>query len=150
LEAAEEMLEFNPSLNNLVIIDDLFHEALNSKWFLDLSTKSSHHKNTSVVFIVQNIFMQSKFIKTISNQAKYIVIFKNVRDINQIKYIGQQVLGQGGGKILNKILHEVTENNKFGSIVLDLYPLSSDRLRILTNIFPHESPYPIAFEVFNL
>ena len=149
LTQAEEMLELDSRVKNLVIIDDLFHEALSSKWFLDLSTKSSHHKNTSVVFIVQNIFMQSKFSKTISNQAKYIVIFKNVRDINQTKYIGQQVLGNGGGALLNQVLQEVTNDNKFGSIVLDLHPLSNDRLRILTGIFPHESLYPIAFEIVN-
>jgi hypothetical protein len=147
LSQAEEMIEFNPAVRNLIIIDDLFHEALNSKWFLDLSTKTSHHKNTSVVFLVQNIFMQSKFSKTISNQAKYIVLFKNVRDINQTKHIGQQVLGEGGGRILNKVLQEVTDTNKFGSIILDLHPLANDRLRILTGVFPHEARYPTAFEI---
>src|SRR6185436_8174369 len=46
--------EFEGSQHSLVIIDDLMHETnvVVSKLF----TKGSHHTNTSVVYITQNIF----------------------------------------------------------------------------------------------
>jgi hypothetical protein len=150
LTAAEETLELSANVNNLLIFDDLFQEALNSKYFLDLCTKIAHHRSTSILFTVHNMFQQSKYSKSISNQAKYIVLFKNVRDVNQTKYLGQQVLGTHGGQILDYIMEEVTKYNKFGYILLDIHPQSNDRLRILTNIFSHEGDFTLAYEITSI
>ena len=49
---------------DLIIIDDLMNEL---KKVVDLFTKKSHHRNTSVVFVVQNIF--EKGLRTISLSA---------------------------------------------------------------------------------
>ena len=57
---------------DLIIIDDLMDEF---KKVVDLFTKKSHHRNTSVVFVVQNIF--EKGLRTISLNARYLVVFKN-------------------------------------------------------------------------
>ena len=46
----------NPSIRSLVVIDDLMHELSNGQRITSLFTKSSHHRNLSVIFILQNIF----------------------------------------------------------------------------------------------
>ena len=58
---------------------------------LDLFTKGSHHKNISVIFIMQNIFHKGKSQRDISLNTKYIVLYKNPRDRAQIQHLARQV-----------------------------------------------------------
>ena len=58
---------------------------------LDLFTKGSHHKNISVIFIMQNIFHKGKSQRDIRLNTKYIVLYKNPRDRAQIQHLARQV-----------------------------------------------------------
>ena len=46
----------NPSIRNLVVLDDLMQELSNNNRTTNLFTKGFHHRNLSVIFILQNIF----------------------------------------------------------------------------------------------
>ena len=46
----------NQNITNLIVFDDLMAECLTSNSVMNLFTVGSHHKNTSVFFISQNIF----------------------------------------------------------------------------------------------
>ena len=46
----------NVSDRNLVVLDDLMSSAGESKIIAQLFTQESHHKNLSVIFLVQNLF----------------------------------------------------------------------------------------------
>ena len=50
------------------------------KRIADLFTKGSHHRNLSVIYIVQNIFYQRRETRNISLNAHYIVLFKSSRE----------------------------------------------------------------------
>ena len=52
--------DFNPEQNNLLIIDDLMSER--DKAVANLIRKSSHHKNTSVVYIAKFFSMRANNI----------------------------------------------------------------------------------------
>ena len=43
-------------------------------------TKYVHHRNLSIMYIVQNVFCQGKRSRTIVLNTKYMVLFKNPRD----------------------------------------------------------------------
>ena len=45
----------------------------------NLLTKFAHHKNLSVIFIVQNLFPKGKYARDVSLNAHYIISFKNPR-----------------------------------------------------------------------
>ena len=45
---------------NLIVIDDQMIEAGKDNWIKNLFTKGSHHRNLSVIYIVQNLFHQGK------------------------------------------------------------------------------------------
>ena len=47
---------FQPGENNLPIIDDLMSESGSDKQVTDLFTNGSHHRNLSIIYILQNIF----------------------------------------------------------------------------------------------
>ena len=75
----------NPETRNLFIVDDMMGEkdAVIAKLF----TKKSHHGNLSVIYIVQNLFHHSKEHRTISLNASYLCLTKNVRDASQIVHL---------------------------------------------------------------
>ncbi len=63
-EGLPSLGEFDGSRHTLLIIDDLMHETNDvvSKLF----TRGSHHTNTSVIFITQNLFHADKVTRTIT------------------------------------------------------------------------------------
>ena len=64
----------NSKTRNLYILDDMMGER--DAAIPKLLTKKSHHGNLSVIYIVQNLFHQSKDHCTISLNASYIVLNK--------------------------------------------------------------------------
>ena len=73
----------------LIIVDDMqaTHAGAVSAWF----TCKSHHYNTSVIHLVQNVFDKDPEHRTISLNATYIVLFKNPRDKSQVTHLDKQV-----------------------------------------------------------
>ena len=82
---------FNERTTNLCIIDDLLQECSGNKNVANLFTKTSHHRNLSVLFITQNLFFQGKESRTISLNTNYITIFSNPRDKTQILNLSKQM-----------------------------------------------------------
>ena len=61
------MTSLNPIQFKLLIIDDLMHEM--NEVVAKLFTKGSHHSNTSVLLLTQNIFHQNKHSRTVRLHA---------------------------------------------------------------------------------
>ena len=80
-----------PIQRNLIVLDDLMAQSGKDKRVADLFTKGSHHRNLSVIYIVQNIFHQGKEMRNISLNAHYIVLFKSPRDRQKISILARQV-----------------------------------------------------------
>ena len=72
----------------LVVLDDLMAE--NSR-VTNLFTKKSHHSDTSVIYLVQNLFSKNKESRTISLNAQYMIVFKNPRDSSQLANLARQM-----------------------------------------------------------
>ena len=104
-----------------------------------LFTKGSHHRNTSVLLLTQNIFHQNKHSRTVSLNAHYMVLFKNVRDASKITNLAKQMY-PGNVKYLKSSYEDAT-NKHYGYLLVDLKPETSDPLRLRTDIFPGEIHY---------
>ena len=50
----------NPTIRNLVVIDDLMQELSNDPQITSLFTKGCHHRNLSVIFIYKTFFTAEK------------------------------------------------------------------------------------------
>lgn len=123
----------------LVILDDLMQEAGNAKEIANLFTKGSHHKNMSVVMIVQNLFHQGKTMRTISLNAHYLILFKNPRDASQIRYLANQLF-PGQTNFLVEAYKQAT-SRPHGYLVLDLTQSTVDERRVLSDILPNEEGF---------
>ena len=117
----------------LVILDDLMNET-KGNIVANLFAKWSHHTNTSVIYITQNLFPKNKENRDISLNSKYIVVFKNPRDGQQISFLGTQM---GKQKFISEAFQEATVK-PHGYLMLDLTQDAKDELRTRTQIFPND------------
>ena len=65
---------FDGSEPVLLIIDDLMNEVDQSG--ANIFTRGSHHRNVSVILLVQNLFHKNKHVRTISLNSHYLVLYK--------------------------------------------------------------------------
>ena len=110
--------------------------AHNSKILKDLFTKGSHHRDFTVIYLVQNLFDQGSSMRTVSLNAQYIVLFRNNRDKSQVRYLTQQVAPNNMRFIMD--VYEDATRNAFGYVIFDFRPSTRDELRIKTGILPGE------------
>ena len=73
IEGLPDMTSLYPTKVNLLIIDDLMHEM--NEVVAKLFTKGSHHRNTIVLLLTQNIFHQHKHSRMVNINAHYMVLF---------------------------------------------------------------------------
>jgi hypothetical protein len=85
-----ELAEFDGNQEPVLLIVDDFMSECNAE-ITKLFTKGSHHRNLSVWFLMQNFFHKGKEIRSITLNAHYIILFKNPRDKQQIKYLARQM-----------------------------------------------------------
>lgn len=128
-----EMID--PRIPHLVVIDDLLSET--DKKVTKLFTKGSHHKNTSVVYITQNLFDRNKENRTISLNTHYMVLFKSPRDATQVEHLARQMY-PGKTKFMQEAFMDAT-SEPFSYLLIDLKPQTPEDLRLRTKIFPGES-----------
>ena len=113
------------STRNLIVLDDLMTQSGGDKRIADLFTKGSHHRNLSVIYVVQNIFHQGRETRNISLNAHYIVLFKSPRDKQQISVLARQV-NPGHVQEFMKSYEEATKR-PHGYLMLDLKPTTDDQ-----------------------
>ena len=81
---------------NILVLDDQMAEASSSKSVADLFTKGSHHRNLTVIYLVQNVYNQGKSQRTISLNSHYSVVFCNGRDASQFRTMAYQICPSDG------------------------------------------------------
>ena len=131
----ESMID--PSIRNVVVIDDLMRELANDKRITNLFTKGCHHRNLSVVFILQNIFHRGKELRDMSLNCHYLVMFKSPRDSSQVTHLAKQMF-PGHVKYMQESFQDAT-SRPYGYLLCDLKPETPSDFRLRTNIFPGET-----------
>ena len=125
-----ELDSFHPNIRNLLIIDDLMDKT--DSTITELFTKGSHHRNISVIYIVQNLFHQGKEHRTISLNSHYMILFKNPRDSSQIRHLARQIF-PADPKYLEEVYYDAVAP-PYGYLFIDLKQDTHENLRLRTNI----------------
>ena len=127
-------LPFHSQEPLLLVIDDQMQSV--DQRISSLFTKGSHHRNISVIYIVQNLFDQHKLHRTISLNAHYLVVFKNPRDGSQITHLAKQMYL--GKTHYMRHAFELATTRSHGYLLVDLKQTTPERLRLRSHIFPGE------------
>jgi predicted ATPase len=123
----------------LVIFDDTMTEL--SSNFEQVFTNLSHHQNTSVIFITQNLFYNDKSYRTMSLNSDYLFVMKNARDKLQITNLAKQFCPGNSTYVIQAFIDAT--RNPFSYLLIDFTQRASDNLRLRSKIFPHEFPYTV-------
>lgn len=125
----DEKLVANLSVPHLLIFDDMMGgKAIES--IVDWFTRKAHHRNTSVIYITQNLFDRAASHRTISLNAHYLVLFKNPRDKSQISVLSRQLA-------LPHLMSAYQEATQVphGYLLVDLSPHTPDQYRLRSRMF---------------
>ena len=119
--------------HSCVVIDDLSDE-IDGKFLGALFTKISHHRNLSVIFLLNNLFFKGvKTMRLVSLNTHYMVIFKTPRDQGSIATIARQMYGKDY-KLMVSAYQEATKE-KFGYLIVDSKSDTPEDIRLRTAIF---------------
>jgi hypothetical protein len=122
-----------PQDRNLLILDDVMNTAGDSKVLSRLFTEGSHHRNLTVMYLVQNLFDKGKSHRNVSLNSKVMVLFKNPRDKQQVAYLGKQVFPKHKNFLLDAFEDATREPYEY--LLVDLHPNTPDNLRVHAKIF---------------
>ena len=138
-KALEQDSYFNVNTRNLIVFDDQMIDASKDKRIVNLFTRGSHHRNLSVIYIVQNLFHQGKGSRSISLNSHYLVLFKNPRDKLQVLTLAKQMYPGQTDFFINQ--YEEAVKRPFGYLLIDLKTTTQDNCRLRTNVLPSEERF---------
>lgn len=125
----------------VLLVDDLYHLMIHSRDILDLFVLLCHHLTVTVIISCHNIFMNSKYAKTMTTNLHYILLFK-LQNRLQLSTLGTQLFCHSKkAKHFVQVYDAVMETDQFSPLVIDLSPQSrhSD-YKLRSNILPGELP----------
>ena len=123
---------FNPNVKNLLVLDDLMTEVGKDQRITHLYTRGSHHRNLSVITLMQNFF--SSGTKTIRRNSHYLVLFDMPADRQEVHIIAQQMFPGNRNYLLHK--YEDAVSIPYGHLVIINRPNMLPLDRLLANPLP--------------
>ena len=128
--------------NNLFIFDDLMEQASNNKNITKLLTKESHHRNISVIFIMQDLYYNGSERKTLLRNCQYLVLFANPMDMTAVYSIASRMVPKQVPSFLK--IFEVVTSTPHGYLFIDGKQNSPNQARFRTDIFkPYQRVYQL-------
>ena len=119
----------------LLIIDDLQDETSSDTEIANLFKRGCHHRNLSVMFLVQNLFFQGKKSVDMRRNSTYVVLFKNPQDKMQIHRFAQNAFP---GKV-EYIMQLYETLGPHGYLLFDFTQEADDHVRIRSGITKGET-----------
>ena len=93
-----------------------------------------------MIYVKHNLFQQSKWSRTIDLNTTHTVLFKSLRDIQQIEYLGKQL----NCLQLLKDAYKLATAQPYGHLIIDLDPKTSPGLRFSSQLI---GPEPSIFYI---
>lgn len=135
----EEIVSSKEISDHIVILDDLQFQA--DRLINDIFCKYSRHLKYHVFVMQQTMFGNTRFSRSISLNANYLIIFRNRRDQRQINILASQLLPSNTKFILDA--YKKATNFHYGYLFIDLSVDSSEILRYKGNIIPGDFPLQV-------
>lgn len=141
-ESLDVFLEESPSPTCL-IFDDMMNECVNNNMIADGFTKKRHHKNATIILLIQNLFSQGKAMRTIHLNTQYLVLFANTRDKSQFSHLARQLEPNNSKKLL--AAYADATSKPFKHFMIDLKTSTPNPLRYRSDTLSNENQivYPI-------
>ncbi len=138
-DVREKTLLYKDKGGSVIVIDD-FAQKLN-KDIVDIFSILSHHTNSVVILLTQNIFSKNPVFRDISLNSTYVILFKNPRDSSQIVSFAKQFAPGKNGYIVEA--YKEATKSPYSYLLFDHHQATPDILRVRSNILQSEWPLKI-------
>ena len=108
-------------------------DATKNSDICELYTEGSHHRNLSVICLLQNIYHHGRENRTMSLNTQYLVLFKNPRDQLQVMTLSRQMFPHRSYQFMDQFNRATAK--PFGHLVIDLKQNTPDYQRLRTDVF---------------
>ena len=107
--------------NVLLVFDDSCEDIYNDKEIVKLVT-AGRHRGIDVMYVLHNLFQQSRWSRTIDLNTSHVILFKSPRDVQQLDFLGRYL------NVLKflRSCYELATRDSFGHLLIDLDPRTSD------------------------
>jgi hypothetical protein len=136
----DEVSESDKSDGGAIFVIDDYMDYINQD-ISSLFSLESHATAINVIFMTQNLFGKNPFMRTISLNSRYIVVFKNPRDNSQIWPLARQMYPRNAAFVVDAY-HYATKN-PHSYMLFDFHQATPDILRLRSRILPNERPMVI-------
>jgi hypothetical protein len=148
-EFVSKMNKYQDKDGCVMIFDDFMAEMTYD--IVNIYTKYSRNKNTSVITLWQDLFPKGKkkiseICRTLSLSATDIIIFKNIRDKTQFRYFAKQFMPDRFRELTVKF-NQVT-NQPYSYLWFDIRNLTDNKFRVLSHVCLDE--WPMHVYVFDI
>ena len=116
----------NPSVRNMIVLDDLMSSAATDPRITDLFTEGSHHRNLSVVVLNLNLYFSKD--PTQRRNCHYLFLFKSPVDKQSIMTLAKQMYPEKTQYFLEKF--EQATRKPFQFLLVDLKTATPEHLRL--------------------
>ena len=127
---------FDPKLNTILILDDLHHELARNDLLSKLFCKFSHHANSMVIFVTQNLFHKGSAMRDTTTNCHYLVCLSQPRDTSIIACLARQMFPGKTQYLINAYQQATAESH--GYLIIDALPGTPSNLRLRSGDFKDE------------
>ena len=131
LDFLDKYLDADPGGPKAFVFDDLMTACVDNIMIAEAFTKKRHHRDVSVILLVQNIFCQGKAMRTVHLNAEYVVLLGNVRDKSQFQHFARQIEPTNARRLMYAYVDAT--NTTYSHLLVDLRPLTPNQLRYRSN-----------------
>lgn len=121
----------------LLVLDDLMITSVSNKENTEnldnIASRDSHHTNTSVIFVCQNLNYGNGKLRNVRVNSQYHLMLKNLADLRNIEMVASNK------KIPHAVINEINNdvaNMKYGYVLFDASQKSYANAKLRTGIFP--------------
>ena len=122
--------------HSLIILDDLGHALGSNPDIASYFSVGTHHRNFTLVTVLQQIFFKGKHAKLMQVNCGYICLFHQSRDASQVAILARQLYPTRWRYFVEA--YEDATSRKHGYLLIDTRPYVPEDRKLLTNILPGE------------
>lgn len=139
LPEKEAILQLDARIPRVIVIDDQQEEVdASNRIIKDLFNIYSHHLGVTVIFAVQSLYLRSKHMKSVVDQATYIVHMKSAKGAQQIQTLAGQIYGKHGNRFATWAMTYAFGGSDHAYLVFDMHNQTKGWQRLRAQVFPGE------------
>jgi len=136
----DKFTEMDPSVPKLVVLDDLMEMTDKKSSYEDLKrlfSAISHHCNVSVVFIVQDLYVNRNMTR-LANQSEHVISMCNGAAAYQVSKLASKLFGAGYEAFIRWVIADIRDRRSHGYILMSTEATLPEIKRIRSCILPSD------------